>query len=86
MFREQTDNERVDYKGKTDGHTINNHRKACDICTHKIADTTKTRISGSYNLPKFRLEIRKRYIMIFQSLIIVINLVKCNSTRLITVM
>ncbi|EFN64153.1 hypothetical protein EAG_08255 [Camponotus floridanus] len=27
MFREQTDNERVDYKDKADSHVINNHRK-----------------------------------------------------------
>ena len=33
------DNERVDYKAaKADGRVTNNHRKACDICTHETAD------------------------------------------------
>lgn len=38
MLREETD-ERVDYRAaKADGYVINNHRKACDICTHETAD------------------------------------------------
>ena len=33
------DTERVDYKAaKADGRVTNNHRKACDICTHETAD------------------------------------------------
>jgi len=39
MLREEADNERVDYRApKADGRVINNHRKACDICTHETAN------------------------------------------------
>jgi len=48
MLREEAD-ERVDYRAaKADGRVINNHRKACDICTHETAnnkDANRNRLS-----------------------------------------
>lgn len=39
MLREETDNERIDYRAaKADSRVINNHRKACDICIHETAN------------------------------------------------
>lgn len=39
MLREETDNERVDYRAaKADSRVINNHRKACDISMHETAN------------------------------------------------
>jgi hypothetical protein len=44
MLREETDNERVDYRtAKADGRAINNHRKACDICELHARETDANR-------------------------------------------
>lgn len=50
MLREETD-ERVDYgTAKADGYVINNHRKACEICTHETTDKTQISYHKIYSI------------------------------------